>query len=140
MTGRERERSFDPNLAAGATAPTRVARAHALRGSMTDAERKLWYALRDRRFSHLKFRCRVPIGPYIADFVCYDARPVIEVDGGQHAESPGNMMRNRWFATNGTRVLRFWNNDVLANINGVVAAVLEATRSAASYRCGEAIP
>src|SRR6266571_5168766 len=66
---------------------TRISRARSLRANMTDAERKLWFALRDRRLKEAKFRRQVPIGPYIVDFVCYPARLVIEVDGGQHAES-----------------------------------------------------
>ena len=62
---------------------------------MTDAERKLWYALRDRRFAETKFRRQVPVGPFIADFVCYAARLVVEVDGGQHAESASDVRRDR---------------------------------------------
>src|SRR5713101_7206306 len=73
------------------------ARARALRSRMTDAERKVWYALRDRRFAKVKFRRQVPIGPYIADFLCYEARLVIEVDGGQHVESASDARRDQWF-------------------------------------------
>ncbi len=103
--------------------PTGVARR--LRINMTDAERKLWYALRDRRLAGIKFRRQAPIGPYVADFICYEARLVIEVDGGQHADSASDPIRDRWLATNGFRVLRFWNNEVLGNIEGVLAAVVE---------------
>jgi len=92
---------------------------------MTDAERKLWYAFRDRRFADYKFRRQVPVGPFIADFICYDARVVIEVDGGQHADSSSDARRDRWFAANGFLVLRFWNNDVLKNREGVLISVLE---------------
>ena len=101
-------------------------RARVLRARLTDAERKLWYALRDRRFAGTKFRRQVPIGPYVADFLCYGARLVIELDGGQHAESTKDRRRDRWFADNSFRVLRFWNNDVHSNLEGVLMVVLDA--------------
>jgi very-short-patch-repair endonuclease len=109
-----------------APAAVRTSRARELRANLTDAERKLWYALRDRRFANYKFRRQVPIGPFIADFICYDARVVVEVDGGQHAESSSDERRDRWFATNDFQVLRFWNNDVLKNLEGVLTVLLEA--------------
>jgi very-short-patch-repair endonuclease len=90
---------------------------------MTDAEAKLWFALRDRRFSRFKFRRQVSIGPFVADFVCFDARLVVEVDGGQHAESVSDRRRYRWFAENGFMVLRFWNDDVLRNLEGVLTSL-----------------
>jgi very-short-patch-repair endonuclease len=93
---------------------------------MTDAELKLWFALRDRRFANFKFRRQVPIGPFIADFACYDLRIVIEVDGGQHAESRSDHRRDHWFARNDFLVLRFWNNDVLSNLDGVLTSLLDA--------------
>ena len=105
---------------------TPIVRARALRAQMTDAERKLWLALRDRRFAGVKFRRQAPVGPFIADFICFDARLVIEVDGGQHADSSSDARRDAWFAKNGFRVLRFWNNDVLLNTEGVLTAILDA--------------
>jgi very-short-patch-repair endonuclease len=101
-------------------------RARYLRSRMTDAERKLWFLLRDRRFAQVKFRRQVPIGPFIADFLCFESRLVIEVDGGQHAESLRDIKRDRWFAANGFRVLRFWNNEVLSNPHGVFAMIGKA--------------
>jgi very-short-patch-repair endonuclease len=98
-------------------------RARALRARMTDAERKLWFALRDRRFAGFKFRRQVPIDRFIADFICFEARLVIEVDGGQHADSLQDQWRDRWFAANGFRVLRFWNNEVLSNLEGVLTVL-----------------
>jgi very-short-patch-repair endonuclease len=98
--------------------------ARRLRAQMTDAERKLWFALRDRRFANFKFRRQVLIGPYIVDFVCFDARLIIEVDGGQHADSASDTERDGWFAANEFRVLRFWNNDVLSNLEGVMTSTL----------------
>jgi very-short-patch-repair endonuclease len=99
---------------------------------MTNAERKLWYALRDRRFQGFKFRRQVPIGRFIADFICFEARLVIEVDGGQHADSLQDQYRDRWFAANEFHVLRFWNNEILSNPEGVMAVLaqtLEAERA-----------
>jgi 2-isopropylmalate synthase len=110
--------------ASGPQTPT--LRARALRTQMTDAERKLWLALRDRRFAGVKFRRQAPVGPFIADFICFDARLVIEVDGGQHADSSSDVRRDAWFARNGFRILRFWNNDVLLNTEGVLTAINDA--------------
>ena len=78
------------------------------------------------RFAQFKFRRRVSIGPFIADFVCFEARLVIEVDGGQHADSARDLKRDRWFVVNKFRVLRFWNNDVLSNLEGVMSLLAEA--------------
>jgi very-short-patch-repair endonuclease len=106
-------------------------RTRALRARMTDAERKLWFALRDRRFAGFKFRRQVPIDRFIADFICFEARLVIEVDGGQHAGPLQDRSRDRWFAANGFRVVRFWNNEVLSNLEGVLtvlSAALERRR------------
>src|SRR5262249_6810408 len=105
-----------------------VGRARVLRSRMTDAEYKLWFALRDRRFANFKFRRQGPIGPFIADFACYQARLVIEVDGGQHAESSRDAKRDEWFNANGFVVLRFWNHDVLLSLDGVLTSILEALR------------
>jgi very-short-patch-repair endonuclease len=116
----------------GALPLTPVARK--LRSDMTHAERKLWFALRDRRLGGIKFRRQVPIGPYVADFVCFDVRLVIEVDGGQHAESAPDSTRDQWCAENGFRILRFWNNDVLQNAEGVSTALI------GELRCAEAGP
>jgi very-short-patch-repair endonuclease len=99
-------------------------RARALRTRMTNAERKLWFALRDRRSAGFKFRRQVPIDRFIADFICFEARLVVEVDGGQHAESLRDQWRDRWFAENGFRVVRFWNNEVLSNLEGVLTVLL----------------
>lgn len=104
----------------------RVRRARTLRSRLTSAERKLWYALRDRRFESFKFRRQVPMGRFIADFVCFEARLIVEVDGGQHADSPRDQYRDRWFTANRFRVLHFWNNEVLSNLEGVMTVLAEA--------------
>ena len=110
------------------TTPQMRRRARALRINMTDAERRLWYALRDRRFAGFKFRRQVPLGPFIADFVCFEERLVIEVDGGQHADSLRDRRRHRWFAANKFRVMRFWNNEVLSNLEGVMTMLAQALK------------
>jgi 2-isopropylmalate synthase len=106
-----------------ATCKNSLSRARGLRHSMTDAEHALWRILRNRQFAAAKFRRQVPIGPYIGDFVCYSARLVIEADGGQHAEARHDVVRDAWFAAQGFRVLRFWNNDILKNPEGVATAI-----------------
>jgi|GEM_PF-98709 len=97
-----------------------------LRRYMTDAETKLWYHLRDHRFAGLKFKRQKPIGAYIADFVCMQQRLIIELDGGQHLESDSDRRRDAWLTEQGFRVLRFWNNDVLLNIDAVLEAIYQA--------------
>jgi very-short-patch-repair endonuclease len=91
---------------------------------MTDAERRLWSVLRSRRLQGYKFRRQRPIGPFIVDFVCIEHRLVIEADGGQHLDSDYDARRTAWLEAREWRVLRFWNNDILANTEGVQEAVL----------------
>jgi very-short-patch-repair endonuclease len=97
-----------------------------LRCNTTDAERRLWAALRDRRLQGYKFRRQHPIGPFIVDFACTKHHLVIEADGSQHDESPSDARRTAWLEGQGWRVLRFWNNDILANTEGVVSTILQA--------------
>nr|WP_244639219.1 endonuclease domain-containing protein [Bosea sp. ANAM02] len=84
-----------------------------MRHEPTEAERTLWLLLRDRRFSGFKFRRQVQIGRYIADFVCPAKRLIVEVDGGQHAESTYDAEHDAWLTAQGFRVRRFWNADIL---------------------------
>jgi len=101
-----------------------VQRARSLLKDMTDAERRVWFALRDRRFDGWKFRRQVPFGQYILDFVCFDAKLVIEVDGGQHDERAAyDARRSAHLEKSGFRVLRFWNNEVLGNLDGVLTMI-----------------
>jgi very-short-patch-repair endonuclease len=95
---------------------------------MTDAESKLWYSLRAHRLDGLSFRRQTPIGRYIVDFVCLDRWLIVELDGGQHAESKTDAERDRWLESLGYRVLRFWNSDVLKNRTTVLEAILDAAR------------
>jgi len=101
-------------------------RARRLRQDATKAETALWYQLRSRRLNGHKFVRQEPIGPYTVDLVCRESRLVIEVDGGQHAENPHDAVRDKWLADHNYRVLRFWNNDVLGNIAGVLEAIATA--------------
>ncbi len=94
---------------------------------MTDAEQALWRHLRDRQVDGYRFRRQVPIGTYIADFACLERRLIVEVDGGQHAiNEADDKIRDAWLEREGYRVLRFWNNDVLSNRNGVLQRISEA--------------
>jgi very-short-patch-repair endonuclease len=92
----------------------------------TDAETRLWFALRDRRLAGFKFVRQVSIGAYIADFVCREEKLVVEVDGGQHAENAADQIRDIFTRNEGYRVLRFWNSDVLANCDGVLRTIRRA--------------
>jgi very-short-patch-repair endonuclease len=93
--------------------------------NQTDVERLLWLRLRDRRLNGAKFRRQVPFGPYILDFVCMESKLVIELDGGQHAEQGTyDDARTEFLRTQGYRVLRFWNNELLENEQGVLAAIV----------------
>ena len=104
--------------------PVRTARK--LRRDQIDAERALWFRLRDRRLNGLKFRRQMPIGDFVADFCCESARLIIEVDGGQHAErSEADRIRTVALEAQGYLVLRFWNNDVLRNMDGVLQSIVQ---------------
>ncbi|HYD24819.1 MAG TPA: DUF559 domain-containing protein [Croceibacterium sp.] len=98
-----------------------VDRARRLRRDMTDAEKRLWRALREA-FPEAKFRRQSPVGPYIADFLSFRHRLVIELDGGQHTPET-DAARTRYLEREGFAVLRFWNNDALANTAGVMAQI-----------------
>ena len=100
-----------------------TARAKNLRGNMTDAETRLWHALRRDQLNGLHFRRQHPVGPFTLDFYCRSLRLAIEVDGGQHAEQrrPADERRTRWLAEKNITVVRYWNNDVLGNLPGVLA-------------------
>ena len=94
-----------------------------LRKSATDAERLLWKYLRMKQLNGLKFKRQQPIGAFIVDFVCFEKRVVIEIDGGHHSASDKDVMRDDWLSSQGFKVLRFWNHDVLQNIEGVLEVI-----------------
>ncbi len=95
-----------------------------LRKNMTDAERLLWHHLRHRQLDHGRFRRQAPIGPYIVDFVCFERKLIIELDGGQHAlRTEEDEARTRWLNSQGFRVQRFWNNLVFEDRDAVLEAI-----------------
>jgi very-short-patch-repair endonuclease len=101
-----------------------LTRAKALRSQQTDAEQRLWYHLRAHRFMGLKFKRQKPVGRYIVDFVCLEHRLIVELDGGQHAEQVAHDQdRDEWLRGQGYTVLRFWNNDVMQNLEGVLEQI-----------------
>ncbi len=107
-----------------------VQRARALRRHSTDAERRLWRELRRRQIHGYKFCRQCPIGDYVVDFVCLEKRIVIELDGGQHANTTDyDEQRTQWLEAQGFRVMRFWNNDVMRQTDAVLRHIDAALRS-----------
>ncbi len=97
--------------------------ARRLRRDMTDAEHVLWHHLRNRMLMGCKFRRQCPIGHYIADFVCIEARLVVEVDGGQHVGSQHDVSRTHCIESMGFQIVRFWNTDVLTDVEAVLSVI-----------------
>jgi very-short-patch-repair endonuclease len=94
---------------------------------MTEAEKRLWFQLRNRRLDGFKFKRQEWIGPYIADFLCPQARLIVEVDGSQHGDRTGyDRDRDAYLTLRGYRVLRFWNNEVMGDIEAVLTAIRAA--------------
>jgi len=115
-------------------------RARTMRGAPTEAELRLWRLLRDRRLIGFKFRRQVPVGPYIVDFLCVSAKLIVEADGSQHAESPRDNVRDAYLASQGWKVLRFWNNEVLRNRQGVLETILAHAAKPSSGPLGHLLP
>ena len=105
----------------GLTGVSRTLRKHA-----TETERHLWRYLRDRQIEGFKFRRQQPLGSYIVDFVNLEKKVVIELDGGQHALHPGDKIRDEWLRAEGYKVLRFWDNQVFSNLEGVLEVIRDA--------------
>ena len=98
--------------------------AKSLRSNQTDAEMQLWYHLRAHRFVGLKFKRQKPIGAYIVDFVCIERKLILELDGGQHAENVGyDERRTKFLESEGYQVLRFWNNQVLQEMDSALEVI-----------------
>jgi len=95
-----------------------------LRHHMTESEIRLWRHLRAHRLGGEKFRRQQPIGPYVVDFVHFGARLIIEADGGQHNGAPRDGCRDAWLHAQGFKVMRFWNNEIMSNLDGVLATVM----------------
>ena len=100
--------------------------AREMRREPTAAELKFWYQVRNRRLEGFKFKRQVPIGNYIADFVCTERRIIVEIDGGQHSASERDAIRDAYLKSHGYRVMRFWNADVLTNMEGVIDMIIAA--------------
>lgn len=112
---------------------TKIKLARNLRRYQTDAEQHLWQHVRSRRLGGHKFRRQVPIGTYIADFVCEDAKLIIELDGGQHDDNKqADEVRTKNLEDFGYHVIRFWNNEVLENMDGVLIVLLQELERAKS--------
>ena len=98
-----------------------LTKAKALRKNSTDLERILWQQLRNRQLNGYKFKRQVPIGNYVVDFLCSSTKLIVELDGGQHAEQQSyDQKRTLYLESKGFKVIRFWNNEVLTNIDGVL--------------------
>jgi very-short-patch-repair endonuclease len=104
--------------------PPHRAFARAMRADATKAENVLWQALRNKQLEGLKFKRQEPLDGYVLDFVCFEARLIVEVDGGQHSESASDAARDRHFEAAGFRVLRCWNDEVLKGIDAVCLMIL----------------
>ncbi|RAZ90137.1 hypothetical protein DPM33_15015 [Mesorhizobium hawassense] len=102
--------------------------ARSMRSEPTEAEDRLWQELRGRRLDKIKFRRQVPIGRFVADFVCAEARLIVEIDGSQHAESRRDQERDAELKASGFRVLRFWNDDVLRELDAVCDTIIAFVR------------
>jgi very-short-patch-repair endonuclease len=112
----------------------RVERARELRRAMTEAEKKLWWHLRELPLATSHFRRQATIGPYFADFACHKSRIVIEIDGGGHGDSrqiASDRRRTAYLTSRGYRVLRFWNNEVLRETEGVMTLIYDAVHQQA---------
>ena len=111
-----------------------------MRTNPTEAERKIWYLLRHRRLSEGWRRQEIIDDLYIVDFICFEYRLIIEADGSQHSDNKADETRDAYLKAQGFSVLRFWNNDILSNIEGVGGAVLDAIEISAAQTCGVPTP
>ena len=100
--------------------------ARRLRKQSTDTEQHLWRHLRERQIAGFKFRRQQPVGRYVVDFINLENKVVIELDGAQHALHPGDRIRDEWLRAEGYRVLRFWDNQVFSNLEGVLETIRDA--------------
>lgn len=103
-----------------------IARARSLRHNPTEAETRFWNLVRNRSVEGRKFVRQYPIGPFFVDFACRDSLLVVEIDGSQHADDPSDIRRTAFINAEGFAVLRFWNNEVLSNLDGVHATLRAA--------------
>lgn len=99
--------------------------AKVLRTNQTDAKLRVWHALRADRLMNYKFKRQVPIDDFIADFVCFEQKLIVEIDGGQHMGKDKDLVRDMKLNAMGFRVLRFWNNQIIDNLEGVLTVILQ---------------
>jgi very-short-patch-repair endonuclease len=111
-----------------------------LRKNMTEAETKLWHQLRAKRFESYKFKRQAPIGKYIADFASFTHRLVVEVDGSQHEGSASDIVRDAWLKSQGFKVLRFWNRELLLDVDGAMMSILAALQETPLPPFGHPLP
>ena len=105
-------------------------RARQLRRNATPSEKLLWPRLRDRRFANFKFRRQQPVGPFIVDYFCADARVIVELDGESHVgKEPYDEKRARWLTTHGYKVLRIWDSEIYGNLDNVMEMIYEECRA-----------
>ena len=119
------------NVTRGTNEPGHARVARRLRRNETDAEQIVWSWLRNRQVNGVKFRRQQAMGNYIVDFVSFERRIVIEIDGGEHSEAwraDRDRERTSWLESQGFQVIRFWNSDVRSNMNGVYLCIVEALR------------
>ena len=117
-----------------------VLRARQLRRDSTDAEKRLWQSLRSK-LPQFKWRRQLPVGPYFADFACFAERLIVELDGSQHAVATEyDAARSRFIESQGYRVIRFWNNDIMGNIDGVLEAIAGELSSSPSQPLAGPLP
>ncbi|MDD5465772.1 MAG: DUF559 domain-containing protein [Candidatus Omnitrophica bacterium] len=102
-----------------------------LRNNPTEAEKYLWYMFRNKNLG-VKFRRQTVIGKFIVDFVCFENKLIVEIDGGQHAQSEYDSARDQWLREQGFKILRFWNHDVLGKRDGVLQKIVEHLKSTPS--------
>jgi very-short-patch-repair endonuclease len=117
--------------------PEMVAKARRLRGALSDAEQKLWRSLRRDQIGGLSFRRQHAVGPYVLDFYCPAIRLAIEVDGGQHNlthERRRDQARTEWLQKKGIHLIRFWNNDVFGNLDGVLSEIVRVSEALCARR------
>lgn len=110
----------------GSTKSSALGNVRHMRSHPTEAERAPWQVLHNKRLAGWKFKRQQPIDPYIVDSVCFAARLIVEADGSQHLESACDTRRDDWLRAQGFRLLRFWNNDILKNPEGVLTSILVA--------------
>ena len=131
----------DDSKLSGKRVRSTVAAARKLRRNMSDVEQTLWNRIRDKQIEEFRFRRQRPMGRYVVDFVCLDAKLIVELDGGQHADQiEADKMRTEFLEALGFAVMRFWNNEVIENIDGVLERIREQLLQRANSNSTPTLP